>query len=162
MVSLKWDVSEHQKDQRSSMTGDASGTDRSNASLVKIVKSTLSIPFELPTVPGAFPPQPVDSPATPPLTSLLPLVITAASTLPLSRAPHPPSPALLEPHAILSSSSFASTISTIAAVNGVSTFNLHPCSILALSVVAYQNGPVLTEIGGNPSIRVETFLPFIL
>lgn len=73
MVSLKWDVSEHQKDQRSSMTGDALGTDPSNVSLVKIVKSTLSIPFELPTVPGAFPPQPVDSPpATPPLTSSLP------------------------------------------------------------------------------------------
>lgn len=80
-------------------------------------------------------------------------VITAASNVPLSPAPHPLPPALLQPHGILSSSSFASTVSTIAAFNVVSTFNLLPYSILAPSVVAYQTGPVSPEIGGNPSTR---------
>ncbi|CDP11018.1 unnamed protein product [Coffea canephora] len=167
------DVSGHQKDERSPMTGDTLGTDPSNVTSVKIGESTLSIPFELPPLPEGSPPLPLDSPpATPPLPSSLPpsplqppmpppMPLSPAPALAPAPAPAPPPPPLLQPHAILPSIGLPPPVLPQPSLPPQPSMasqhvNLLPSSNLASSVAAYQNGPVLPEIGGNPGVNPLT------
>lgn len=166
------DVSGHQKDERSPITGDTLGTDPSNVSSIKIAESTPSIPFELPPLPEGSPPLPLDSPpATPPLPSSLPsspLQPPMPPPMPLSPAPAPapapapvpppPPPPLLQSHAILLSISLPPPVLPQPSLPPQPSMasqhvNLLPSPNLASSVVPYQNGPVLPEIAGNPSVN---------
>ncbi|KAL3502244.1 hypothetical protein ACH5RR_036693 [Cinchona calisaya] len=151
------DVSGHQKDERSSITGDTFGIDPIHLNSAMTLESASNIPFELPPLPEGSPPLPLDSPpATPPLPSSLP-PSPLPPPPPLSPAPLPPPPPQLQPNAITPQPIGPPPIlppqPSLQRQSSLTPKHVHliPSSNLASSVVAYQQAPVLLEIGSNPS-----------